>query len=308
MSMIFTSRQDVERYMINSKSFRNFADCIFIDCDLHGFDFNYANFRGAHIINCNFEGAVLTNSVFDDASITGSNFNYTTAEPCGASFCGASFCAATLANVSMNDCSLSIASFIEATLKHVSIKQSSLIKACFNRAYVSDSILQGSDLSQAKFVDAKIYHCVFTGSRVSDINMIGAQMECPDGLDACEGFNAECISFACPAEGSFVAWKACRDNTICKILIPEDAKRSSAFGRKCRASKFKVLEIYHVDLDTNVIGVTDREFATSMFNPDWIYERGKTYEEPNFVNDRFKECTVGLHFFMNKQDAIDYAR
>jgi hypothetical protein len=142
---------------------------------------------------------------------------------------------------------------------------------------------------------------------VSGINMQGVQADCPEGLDCCEGFNAECIPFACPDEGSFIAWKACRGNLICKILIPEDAKRSSAFGRKCRTSKFKVLDIYYVNPATRTIGVSPAESATSMFNSDWVYKRGETYEEPDFVNDRFKECAAGLHFFMDKQDAIDYA-
>ena len=40
----------------------------------------------------------------------------------------------------------------------------------------------------------------------------------------------------------------CRNEVLVKLLIPEDALRSSATSRKCRASKVKVLEIIGADV------------------------------------------------------------
>ena len=45
-------------------------------------------------------------------------------------------------------------------------------------------------------------------------------------------------------EGDIIGYKKCRDGVIVKLLIPIKAKRSHAFGRKCRAEYAKVLEIF----------------------------------------------------------------
>lgn len=36
------------------------------------------------------------------------------------------------------------------------------------------------------------------------------------------------------------------------------------------------------------------------------YEVGKTVKVDDFDEDRWSECSRGIHFFMNRQEAIDY--
>ena len=54
------------------------------------------------------------------------------------------------------------------------------------------------------------------------------------------------LPIACPDTGSFIGWKKA-SGYIVKLLIPEDAKRLSATGRKRRCNKAKVLEIQVLD-------------------------------------------------------------
>ena len=62
-------------------------------------------------------------------------------------------------------------------------------------------------------------------------------------------FNTEDYPLVCPEEGEFIGYKIGYSNDcnyepcIITLLIPADAKRSSAFGNKCRCNKAKVLEI-----------------------------------------------------------------
>ena len=99
----------------------------------------------------------------------------------------------------------------------------------------------------------------------------------------------------CPEEGSFIAWKTCGNNVIVKLLIPEDAQRSSATSRKCRASKAKVLEIFGADK------------AYSRYDSSFIYEKGKTIEPiGSFSGDRWDECASGIHFFITRSEAEAY--
>jgi hypothetical protein len=43
-----------------------------------------------------------------------------------------------------------------------------------------------------------------------------------------------------------------------------------------------------------------------MYNRSVAYEVGRTIFAPDFDTDRFNECAPGIHFFINRQEAIDY--
>ena len=44
----------------------------------------------------------------------------------------------------------------------------------------------------------------------------------------------------------------------------------------------------------------------SMHVHDFIYKMGEIVEVNNFNNDRWNECSSGIHFFITKQEALDY--
>ena len=117
--------------------------------------------------------------------------------------------------------------------------------------------------------------------------------------------NVPYVPFACPDSGAFTAWKACASEegrVIVKLLIPEDAKRLSSTGRKCRASKAEVLEIQTLNGKP-----LENVNAWSMYDTNFTYEVGKTVEpkEP-FCDNRWQECESGIHFFINRQEAVNY--
>ena len=108
------------------------------------------------------------------------------------------------------------------------------------------------------------------------------------------------FQICCPEYGEFIAWKKA-SNHIVKLQIPEDAKRSSAFGRKCRASKAVCLEIQNKDGTDS--GMTD---IPSYYDSDFIYRVGEIVEVADFDDDRTHECAPGIHFFITRQEAVDY--
>ena len=140
------------------------------------------------------------------------------------------------------------------------------------RAVLTEADLSGADL---------------TGADLRDADLKGAQ-------------NVPFIPMACPDAGEFIAWKKA-SGKIVKLLITDDAKRSSATGRKCRASKAKVLSIENKDgTDSGLDSVE------SYFDKNFIYRIGETVEVKGFCDDRFNECAAGIHFFINRQEAVDY--
>ena len=123
----------------------------------------------------------------------------------------------------------------------------------------------------------------------------------------------------CPRSGKFIGYKKVylekrkRYYGIVTLEIPEDAKRSSAFGIKCRCSKAKVLDIEKIDgLFLSQYGcsrklIPYRKYpGYSIHNNDFKYIIGETIEVDDFDECRWNECSTGIHFFMTKEEAMCY--
>ncbi len=107
------------------------------------------------------------------------------------------------------------------------------------------------------------------------------------------------LALQCPEKGSFVAFKKA-DEYIIELEILADAKRSSATSRKCRCNKAKVISITSVD-ETEEI-----EHIPSDYNNNFIYRVGEIVEVTDFEEDRWKECAAGIHFFITRDEAVNY--
>ena len=120
--------------------------------------------------------------------------------------------------------------------------------------------------------------------------------------------NIPYIPLNCPSDGSFIGWKSAIAETklgnykcVIKLQIFEDSKRSSATTNKCRCDKAKVLDIELLnDMNEEIIQ------AHSGYDNSFIYKVGKIVSVDNFNEDRWNECAPGIHFFIDKQEAIDY--
>jgi hypothetical protein len=77
-------------------------------------------------------------------------------------------------------------------------------------------------------------------------------------------------------EGELIGWKKLSGGLIAKLRIPELAKRSHAFGRKCRCSEAVVVAIYKGD--TEALG------GFSSHDMSFKYVKGEIVKpkEPSF--------------------------
>ena len=121
-----------------------------------------------------------------------------------------------------------------------------------------------------------------------------------DGASLDGAKNAPFIPFACPDSGAFIAYKKASDYIV-KLQIPEDAKRLSGTDRKCRCDRAQVLEIQNLDGTT-----ADLTEVRSDNDNNFIYEVGKTVSVDSFDENRWNECSTGIHFFINRQEAVEY--
>ena len=89
---------------------------------------------------------------------------------------------------------------------------------------------------------------------------------------------------------------------IVKLLIPSDAQRSNCTGRKCRASKARVLDLQ----DKQGNSLPPDTTAYSGHDPDFTYRKGETVHVEDFDTNRWDECATGIHFFITRIEAVEY--
>ena len=162
--------------------------------------------------------------------------------------------------------------------------------------------LGGANLRYANLHGANLGGANLGGANLGGANLGGADLSYADLSGANLGGAKEVpyIPMVCPEEGDFIGWKKAGDKIV-KLRIPEDALRSSATTRKCRCNKAEVVEIYNIDGT-----IADERIVNSSYDYSFIYKVGKTVEVQDFDTNRWNECAKGIHFFINRQEAINY--
>ena len=194
----------------------------------------------------------------------------------------------------------------------VSLAKANLVGACLAVADLTGADLTGADLTGADISWADLADANLKDANLKDANLKGAILK---GA-ILEGANLErvildmaylvgaqnipYIPLSCPSEGSFTGWKKVNNEYLVKLQIPEDARRLSATTRKCRCNKAMVLDITSLDGETHFDEVVNNNYKKT------IYKVGEMVYPDSFDENRWNECSNGIHFFVNKQDAIKY--
>lgn len=181
-----------------------------------------------------------------------------------------------------------------ADLSNTDLKCANLKNANLRGVNLSNTDLSNINLSNAnlKYADLR-----FTDLRFADLS--GANLSDADLKDIKTNIHTIGYNLACPEKGSFIGYKKA-SGCLIELLILEDAKRSSATTAKCRCDKAKVLEIRDIKTGKKVNKVN------SDYNVNFIYEVGEIIHVDDFDNNRWNECSTGIHFFVNKENAINY--
>ena len=193
-----------------------------------------------------------------------------------------------------------------ADLRMANLHFANLAMADLSAANLSWANLSGANLYKAdlRLVDLQSADLRMTNFRLA--NLSGADFYKADlyktDLHWANLHMAKNIYFpiACPEKGLFTAFKKA-NGYIVELEIPSDALRSSSTTRKCRCSKAKVVSI------TNLDGtLSNVKSVASGYDSKFIYNLGETVEVPNFDTNRWNECAPGIHFFITRQEAVEY--
>jgi hypothetical protein len=172
-----------------------------------------------------------------------------------------------------------------ADLQGADLRDANLQGAYLQGAYLRDANLQGAYLR-----DANLQRADLQGANLRDANLQGANLQGAYLQGARNAELAMAMTVIVP-EGAVVGWKKCRDNVIVKLQIPAKAQRSNGSGRKCRSEYVKVLE---------VIGA---EVGIGLYNEKVEYRKGQIVKADSWDDDRWNECSHGIHFFITREEA-----
>ena len=176
-----------------------------------------------------------------------------------------------------------------ADLRYANLQSADLRSADLRYANMQSADLQYANMQSANLQSADLQYANMQSADLRYANMQSANLRSAENILLSIAQTRICN------DGDIIGWKKCKEGIIVKLLIPADAKRNNAFGRKCRAGFAKVLEIFGA------------EIAYSQYDSNFTYKVGEIVKpiEP-YCEDFTKECESGIHFFITREEAEKY--
>ena len=154
--------------------------------------------------------------------------------------------------------------------------------------------LSGADLRWADLSGADLREANLRWADLREANLRWANLHWVQHIESAQNLF---YPLTCPEKGEYTAFKKA-GGKIVELRIPADAKRLSATGRKCRASKAVVLSITELD------GTPAGNEVCSDYDSNFVYRIGETVEVQNFDENRWNECAPGIHHYITREEAV----
>lgn len=258
-----------------------------------------ADLRGEHLCSHDLSGAILRRALMDRVQLQD-------AKLCGADLSHAQMRYTNLYRADLQKANVSDVSFEGAEMSECDLRNSLCYRTNFSHTLLRDSKLTElvgehpsfvlANLQRANLCKATLGYANFYRAAMGGIRLTGAWLtHCTwtnailtDAEDIPENVAAETRIVP---EGDVIGWKRCIGGVIVKLLIPTEAERSNATGRKCRASFARVLDVLGADA------------GQSSWDYTFWYRRGQTVRCHRWDPERWNECSGGIHFYLTRAEA-----
>jgi hypothetical protein len=246
---------------------------------------------GANLRSADLSGANLSGAYLRSADLSGANLR--SADLSGADLRSADLSGANLRSADLSGANLSGAYLSGAYLRSADLRSADL----------SGANLRSADLSGANLSGANLRSAYLRSADLSGANLSGAYLRSAD-LSGAKEADLPIAQTRILPEGDLIVYKKAyyrnsegsRQKAILKLLIPKEAKRSSAFGRKCRAEYAHVLELPE--------GITE---CYSDHDNSFKYHKGDIVRPVKPFSENWQEeCASGIHFFITRIEAENY--
>lgn len=278
--------------------------------DLSVMDLQYIDFSGINLRQAILHGTNLSHSNLYNANLSLADLSYSNLSDCylyiadlslanldSSNLCNVDLSGANLTNSNLSSCCLENAKLDFAYLDYANLKYANL-------TYAS---LKSSHLYGAKLSNTIIEYVDFTNSDITEVS-----------FDNAKGNNIEYRKGKILSE-SIIGYKKCKSNrkygrfVIVTLEIPKDAIVFSINGDKCRTNKAKVISINLIEDESAEF---NRAYSLSSTTPININYSSKDHYLSYYIGDEINiknfncqynvECSNGIHFFMTKEEAINY--
>ncbi len=195
---------------------------------------------------------------------------------------------------------LSYVDFMLGIFKNICFDHADLSHSSIENALFENCTFRGTVFRYANMKTCAMRYDDLTGANIEGADLFAAVLEYAklDGIV----YNDETKWFKmhCPETGPFLGYKKCFNNRLVQLLIPADAKRTSATRNSCRCSKAKVLTIKSFDYQEEF------DEAWSLVDENFAYRKGEWVEVEDFNEDRWQDSTTGIHFWLTREEALAY--
>lgn len=169
-----------------------------------------------------------------------------------------------------------------ADLRRADLRRADLCEANLTGAIIYWAYLERADLRAANLRGASLHGADLSGTNLEGADFTGAYLS----QAILEG--AILPEFQIPQNKDIVGWKKLGNNSICRVLIPEEAKRTATLiSRKCRAEYVIVLE----------------GTGLSWYDTRTEYAPAKVIRAHMYDDSITTDCSGGIHFFRTIEEA-----
>ena len=223
---------------------------------------------------------------------------------------------ANLRGADLYDADLYGANLYGADLRGADLRGANLYDADLYDADLYGANLYGADLRGANLYGADLYGANLRGANLRGADLYGANLRGANlrganlygaNLRGAKNADYAIAQTVVAAEGTIIGWKVAwsdGNKVIVKLRIPEDAKRSNASGRKCRAEFAEVLAVYPKGKKR---AMAKKSEVRSDHDRTFTYKTGDLLKPKTpFNEDRWEECAPGIHFFITREEAENY--
>ena len=254
------------------------------------------NLSGARLIGTVFMNVDMTDAILDDVNLQEGDISHSTLVRMKAH------------RANFISCIMWDNDFTEAVLSASRFLGAQLCDGKFQGADLSYCDLSFADIDYANFEDAVLkevdlkwtrnsYWASFKNADMEDIDLKGSAID----DKAVEGAKNLFVPMVCPEEGSFIAWKKCRDGKVIRLMVPEDAQRTGGSSYTCRASEVVILNIFD--------GENECEEAICLYDDEIVYHKGERIKDEEEFDPSLLHDGTGIHFYITRAEAerADYS-
>lgn len=204
-------------------------------------------------------------------------------------------CNADLSGWNLKEIDFSFSHFENVCFDDVDMSGTNIENTLFLECTFRRTNFRGANMKSAVLRDDDL-----SGANIEGANLLCAVLEHANLEDIVYNDETQYFKLYCPETGAFLGYKKCFNDRLVQLLIPADAKRTSATRNSCRCNKAKVLTIKSFDYQEEF------EEAWSLADENFVYRKGQWVEVKDFNEDRWMDSTTGIHFWLTREEAKAY--